>query len=338
MIDFTLSAAAPTLAVVADDTRLYPGGGPSQAGASRLAAATHCDRSFAYRYGLGMFRGGSAAQAGGSLIHAGLAQHYARVGAAQKGGIVVAGEHVIDPERLGSVAEAIAREAAARGVEPDADVVVDSRECVEQYVATYRYDDKAFSILHVEEVFSATFLCPEHTVTVLAEQAHTLNPAGVVIAREGEGPEATVTLKFDRYLWTTRIDLAFSAAGKTIICDHKTTARLEVKHPRIYALTSQMAGLRWLGNHVYGARFGGVLLNMIQREPPRKFARPNMDAAPALVRDFPQNVLDTEARIEANAARRVPFLRWPTASNELACYHRYGRCSGADACLWGVTP
>ena len=335
MLDFTLSPVAPA-PLPGEDTRLYPGGGPSQAGASRLSAATHCDRWFAYRYGLDRFRGGSAAQAGGSLVHAGLAQHYARVGAAQKGGIIVAGEHVTDPERLGTIAEAIGREAAARGVEPDADLVVDSRECVEQYAAHYRYDDRALTILHVEEVFSARFPCTPHAVTVLASQAHVLNPAGVVVARAGEGPAATVTVQFTEYLWTTRIDLAFGSGGKVVICDHKTTARIETKHPRIYALTSQMAGLRWLGNHVYGARFGGVLLNMVQRETPRKFTRPTMDAAPSLARDFPQHVADVEARIEANAVQARPFAAWPTASNEHACYSRYGRCSAADTCLWGA--
>ena len=336
MIDFDLTTQP--VAPPPDDGLIYPGSGASKAGASRLAAANHCDRWFAYRHGLLAFRGGSVAQAGGALVHAGVAQHYARLGAAQPDGIVVSGKHVNTPSQLGTIEQAIDREAALRGLPPGSEQEVDARSCTEQYIAHYRRD--SFRILHVEEEYAATIPCKVHHVTVLAAQRHALNPAGVVVASGGvEGsPEATVTLEFSGYLWTTRTDLVVSTGSKVFIADHKTTGRIEAKHPRVYALTGQMAGLRWLGQQVYGERFGGVILNMIQRDAPYKFERPNMDAGPALSRDFPQHVRDTEARIEALAARCIPFGQWPTASSELVCYHRYGRCPAADACLWGSSP
>jgi hypothetical protein len=157
----------------------------------------------------------------------------------------------------------------------------------------------------------------------------------VVVGEDGPW----VDVRFDHYLYTCRADfVAETPDGRIFIADTKSTSRIEPKQAKFYSLSGQIIGLRWFGTLAYGERFAGVVLNLVQREPPFRFARPPLDPAPALLRDFPQSVIDGEEHVEWLAAKGRPFDRWPTITTEEGCYGRYGRCRAADSCLWGTVP
>lgn len=270
--------------------------GASARGWSRLDTIGRCPRLFAYKYRLGLFREGSAAQGIGTLVHAGLAQHYARIGAAQPGGIVIEGRLFTDPADLVTGRDAI--EQSSAGV-PEADVRR-ALDALDGYVAHYAGRDR-FRVLHVEAVFSAEIHDQERSLS---------------------------------YPFTARVDLVTEGPdGKVSLWDHKTTVRIETKHAVAYSMSGQIIGHRWLAGMVYGDRFGGYTLNMIQTTTAR-FERPALLPAPALVRDFPATVIERERRI-ADLAALAPDS-YPLAVSELICVHRYGTCEAAERCRWGA--
>jgi hypothetical protein len=279
--------------------------GASGRGWSRLDTALHCLRLYAYKYVEGGPKmPGSRAQTLGSLVHVGLAHYYARMGATYPGGINVAGELVTDPARIMTPHDAmaaVAEQLAAEGADVDLDA---ADACVDAYLNHYAAE--RLRVLHVEEVFAAKFW-----------------PSGTV----GVGEPID---------YTARLDLVFETRdGKVVVSDHKSTSRIEAKHARFYSMSGQLIGQRWLGQQVYGARFGGFLLNLIQTTAPYKFERPNLDSAPALLRAFPQTVLDAEERIAHMQAKGRPVDEWPAVMSETGCYGRYGMCPYAKRCQWG---
>lgn len=163
------------------------------------------------------------------------------------------------------------------------------------YIA--RYSTEKRKTLHVEEVFSITF----------------------------DGVEVTA-----------RVDHVYEdTAGKIWLEDHKTTGRIDTKQPRFYAVSGQILLYRWLGQSLYGDRFGGVSLNMVQTASPG-FARPTLDAAPALMARFPAVVVEAERRIAELDARGLATDDWPRSPTELICFHRYGACDYLERCKWGA--
>jgi hypothetical protein len=205
-------------------TPYFVQGGASPAGASRLDTFGRCPRLYAYKYRLGLYRSGSTAQGVGTLIHAALAQHYARMGAAQPGGITVDDRHFTDPDDLGTWQDAITRSDA------DAESQRRAGDTVAAYVDHYRRD--VFRVLHVEGLYSATIPDPERGAAY---------PFTARVDLVTEGPDGKV------YLW-----------------DHKSTVRIEGKHATAYSMSLQIVGHRWLAQQAYGERFGGYVLNMIQ--------------------------------------------------------------------------
>lgn len=204
-------------------------GGASPAGASRLDTFGRCPRLFAYKYRMGLYRSGSAAQGIGTLIHAALAQHYARVGAAQAGGITVDDQHFTDPDALGTWQDAIER------TDAEHDAKQRATDTVAAYLDHYRRD--VFRVLHVEGLYAASIPDPERG---------TAYPFTARVDLVTEGPDGKV------YLW-----------------DHKSTVRIESKHATSYSVSLQIIGHRWLAQQAYGAKFGGYVLNMLQTTTPR---------------------------------------------------------------------
>jgi hypothetical protein len=170
-------------------------------------------------------------------------------------------------------------------------------DCVHGYIQKYDKLDK-FKILHVEELFEA---------------------------------------KIGQHLFTGRLDLVVEdTRGIVWAIDHKTTARMEAKQREFYAVSGQLIGYRWLVRGVYGGRFGGLKINLIQHgNGDYRYERPQLLQAPHLFNRFPQTVLDAEKRIAEMDASGRPFSEWPTAMNEMTCYGRYGACKHIDKCKWG---
>jgi hypothetical protein len=236
-------------------------GGPSPAGASRLEAFGRCPRLFAFKYRMGLYRSGSTAQGVGTLIHAALAQHYARIGASQPGGITVDDRHFTDAGDLATWQDAI------EAGEADADSKRRASDAIAAYLDHYRRD--AFRVLHVEGLYSATIADPER------------------------GTSYPFTARVD--LVTEGTD------GKVYLWDHKSTVRIEGKHATAYSMSLQITGHRWLAQQAYGARFGGYVLNMIQTttarfERPAILAAPALVRAfPATVIERERRIADLNA-------------------------------------------
>ena len=263
--------------------------GPSPRGWHRLQLFLECPQRFAFRHRDGeKVRDDSHPSpplATGSLIHVGLAHHYARMQARQQGR---------DPDAYYEPTDAVAALVTAKG-EGWAPFMATAQHAVEAYIAQYLSEKR--TILHVEEVFEADF---------------------------------------GGNLLTARVDLVFEdARGKVWFEDHKTTGRIDAKQPLFYAVSGQVLAYRWIGQAVYGERFGGVSLNMVQTDG-TKFARPGLDPAPALMARFPRVVVETEARIAALDAEGRACEDWPRSPTELVCYHRYGACDFIERCKWGA--
>ena len=143
--------------------------------------------------------------------------------------------------------------------------------------------------------------------------------------------------KIGDHMFTGRFDLIYrDKRGKVWICDHKTTTRIQPTQKKFYGISGQLIGYAYLGHQIYGAAFGGMILNQIQHKNPFKFNRMVLPPAPNLLKRFPQVVEDTEKRIAELEASGRPFDQWPLAINELTCYSRYGPCTHLDRCKWGV--
>jgi hypothetical protein len=282
-------------------TRHYIRGGPSTRGASTYKRAVRCLRFYAFGK-VGKGTEPSEPMASGSVLHAGLAHFYARKGAAQYNGFVHDGRRFTSPNELVTVEEAMeisTIEERARGGEPN---VEDVTKAVQHYVA--KFANERLRVLSVEEEFKVQVPMPE-------------------------GPPA---------LYTSRIDLVTQSmqTGQVLIWDHKGTGRITRQQPGYYSVDLQFLGLRYIGQQLYGERFGGVVLNLVQRKDPYTVARPKLEPAPFLNSQFVQTVQDIETQIRwAESLNRAPE-EWPAAPSELTCYHRYGPCSCLDFCRWGV--
>jgi len=143
--------------------------------------------------------------------------------------------------------------------------------------------------------------------------------------------------KIGDFAFTGRFDLVYEdRRGKVWICDHKTTGRLHTKQRVFYGISGQLVGYRYLGQQIYGERFGGMILNQVQHGEPHKFARVTLPPAPNLIRRFPQIVTDAENRIAQLEASGRKYDEYPMAVNELTCYSRYGACPHMEKCQWGI--
>lgn len=287
----------PMTATCPADTPYLIPAGSSGAGTSKYKTAAACLRLFAWTYvdPQPETAKSGAAQALGSILHAGLAHLHARRAAALPGGFALQGRVFTDPERI--AAPDVAMVDTYQQLSGD---IQQARVIFRAYEEQFRVD--TWKLLHVEEVWRFDF----------------------------DG----VPLSF-------RVDLVYRdpRTGKVFIMDHKTASTPALAGKLIdYGMDLQIVGLRWLGQRLWGADFGGVVINLIATTASASgvyaHARGLVDPAPRLVQDFPQTVVDTAARIRAMEGRAPSD--WTPAANELICHHRYGRCPCLERCKWGV--
>jgi hypothetical protein len=169
--------------------------------------------------------------------------------------------------------------------------------CVKGYIDKFQPVDK-YKVLHVEELFEA---------------------------------------RIGGYLFTGRLDLVVEdTRGVVWAFDHKSTGRMESKQREFYSISGQLIGYRWLVRGVYGDRFGGLKINLIQHgNGDFRYERPQLLQAPHLYSRFPQTVIDAERRIAELDDSGRPYSEWPTSMNEMTCYGRYGACKHIEKCKWG---
>lgn len=282
--------------------------GPSEAGWHRIQSITRCLRYYALNCEQ-VARPQTDALVNGSLVHVGLAHWYARRKARLDG---------TDPDAYYEPHEAIARLAMNKASEPDL-AEVDRRLWLSHvemakhmvHLHSQHYDAETFHPLHVEEQIR-----------------------GHVRGEEGE-----------RYLYTQRADLiAKDSAGMVWIIDHKTTFRIAPKTIKRYTLSGQFLGYQLLGKKLFADRFGGVLLNMLQRPLLKQYndnqqlsidlKRVTLEPAPFAVKTLKQTILAAERQIK-QYNHLDDAMDWPGAYHETACTTPYGTCPFHETCQFG---
>jgi hypothetical protein len=294
--------------------------GQSERGWHRLQAALRCPRYYALTYGSDTERAPSAAPAlvKGSLVHIGLAHFYQELRGKQ------------DPTQTGHYYNphdaiafcALQNQAKFDTLEEGANwskFTPLAQDVLRRYEEFYG-EDKHWTILGIEHELRANV----------------------------ENPETG-----EKHLYTQRADLIIrDRAGQVWVVDHKTTGRLTSASAGRYTLSGQFLGYQMFGHGLFGEKFGGVILNMIQlprvkevwtdddtielKYNPKqfKFERQIVEPAPAALARFKDTLLRAEAIIEQYAD--TPPMEVPGTYTEMTCTHVYGSCSKHSQCQHGI--
>jgi len=135
---------------------------------------------------------------------------------------------------------------------------------------------------------------------------------------------------------TRRLDMAIKdRVGQTWIWDHKHQANVSPgRSVDAYAIDGGFAAFRIMGDQLYG-NFGGLMLNLIQTQEPWRVARPCVPRTPHRDGHFAELLWRAEHQIARLDLEQPDLWRWPKAMHEVACYGRYGPCSGLKLCQYG---
>lgn len=299
--------------------------------ASRPKRFMHCPRDYALYYSGKTPREPSGqGAANGGVFHAGMAQHYAIMGAEQ-GGVWVPDRteprrsvYVDDPAVFASPRRAMVEYADAPGNEKATldDVLATYDEYVDKYIG-----DRNMRI-HAVECWFQMYL-------PIAGEPFRL-----------EYPDLDGVLKdqvWDKIPYAWLIDLVTMSHAWGVdnyrIWDHKGTGHWSGKQPRYYARDLQVLGMKWFGYQAWGERFNGFTLNGIQYQNTKsdgtvnaaKFKRPPLDAHPSLVRAFPRTVEYWLRQASQLQAQGLAPGDYPPATSATSCQTMWGLCAHARA-------
>lgn len=237
------------------------------------------------------------ALARGTLVHVGLAHHYARMRAKQRGE---------DPDRFYPVADAVRLMVGA--VEPV------ERAVMARHVAPVMVALAAYDAHYATEITTTEIVAVEQVVEI------PLPGFG------GEGEPAAKTARIDLITRKT------TPGSKLLFTDHKSAARIQREQAWYYARTWQFLGLRWLGRAL-GDVFGGVVLNQVQvGVAGPAFRRPSMDPVPGFFLSMPAGLAYFERLRWTFEKSGLPPALWPAVASEHTCRGRYSRCDHAARC------
>lgn len=260
----------------------------------------------------------------GSLLHLALAHHYARIGAAQPGGVIADGKQVNDPEQFWEPEEALGI-AARQGPlwEKWAPKVADIYRAYAKF-----YGRENMRILAIETVVWHRFAPPPREEWI-----------------DGKPPELGQNIgtkeepRYPRYDRSGRWDAVWERGNRVFIVDHKSTSRMEKAQPIYYARGGQFNLYAWMGKAVFGKRFDGMVLNRVRCSDNPKFDRPALSPSPRRFLRFPRDLIYAIDRMEELKSKEergeITADQWPAQPSELICQHRYGACDVADQCDWG---
>jgi hypothetical protein len=236
----------------------------------------------------------------GSLVHIGLAHHYARIRQWQR---------QQDPELYYSAEDAIVMLAGensgwAKHVGISIDIVRD-------HFSFWPHDHERFRVLEVEQV---------HRVMVGADRED---------VRSMCGPAG--------FLYTQRVDLVLEdAAGRVYIFDHKGVGHFRGKETRTFTLSGQFLGYQVIGSLTWGRRFAGVVANLFERkEQKRRYKRVSPEPAPFALQCFKENLIETELDIRRKLAAPRNTWHFRKAFSEQICRTIYGECEHFAKCQRG---
>lgn len=154
--------------------------------------------------------------------------------------------------------------------------------------------------------------------------------------------EEQIATEIGGHRYTQRVDMiAERPDGTVIYVDHKFVSRIGSKEIDRYTLSGQFLGLRMFGLAREGARFGGVVLNLVGMTGGKEadggfaFRRAHPGLAPWALECHGQAVIDAEAEIARLVAEGRDPWRWPKRLNEAVCWTMYGPCAAFDLCRFG---
>lgn len=281
--------------------------GPSTHSGHRFDAFGRCPQYWAYRYHLNVIPRTNRSKDGtlnarglGTLGHTGLAHYYQRLQAIQLGN---------DPEQYLPVEAAIYAR-AVQGDQEEGPGCSAWRNAVPQVWETVRTYVEFYADTRRER----------------------LNVLGV---------EAEIDFSnLYGFPFTRSVDLAGVEDGLVYVYDHKFVGRIQTSTFMRYAIDGQFLDLQHAGRRLYGDRWGGAKLNLIQwpQAGQVQFHRDLIPAAPAAVAARPDMVRRTKAEMDFLAVTGVSLWDHPKRLSETVCLTPYGLCEGVDLCRMGPAP
>ena len=272
--------------------------GPSRKGWHRLQTVLRCPRLYALKYKGERPRSDMApaeALVKGSMIHMGIAHHYALQMEEWKG----RESEIFTPEE--SVIELAERQ-------PDG------------HRATWLgYVDSILEVLSAYQLHWHS----ENWITKAVE--HEL----MVHVFDDDRDESLLYTQRVDAIWEHPI------TGKIFYIDHKSAKNWSGRSLGQYSISGQMVGYQMIGQAKYKERWGGVLLNVIEWPKSGKapmFTRVPVEPAPYAVDNFKSTILHAEHLVHKYAEREP--MDWPGAFHGGACWN-FGPCKFLSNCQWG---
>jgi hypothetical protein len=218
----------------------------------------------------------------GTMIHTGLAHHYARLRARQKGDEATLNLLYEPADAMEALcAQEVARNPFDRDLWHDALSI--GTTVLKGYAAKYAFEK--IRVEAVEEVFVMEF-------------GDSLAP------------------------YTFRLDLGVrDSAGKVWMMDHKTTTRIRDYHNFTYGVSIQFQAYAIAGQSIYADSYGGVSLNMIEcgDKGSVHFVRPDLPAIPGFLAGFAARIEALYLQMQDLVVRGVPPSLWPKKPGYSSC-------------------
>ena len=272
--------------------------GPSRKGWHRLQTVLKCPRLYALKY-LADTPASTMAPAEalvkGSMIHVGIAHHYALQMDEWKG----------KEDQLLTPAEAV--------------VELAERQPGGVRAAWLKYVDEILEVLAAYQLHWNS----ENWITKAVE--HELM---VHVFDEERNESVLYTQRVDA-IWEHPI------SGKIYYVDHKSAGRWSGRSLGQYSISGQMVGCQMIGQAKYKEKWGGVLLNVIEWPKSGKapmFTRVPVEPAPYAVANFKSTILHAEQMVHKYSDREA--MEWPGAFHGGACWN-FGPCKFLSSCQWG---
>ena len=279
----------------------------------------------------GIDLGSSDGRERGSMLHTAAAHYYARAGAAQPRGVIVNGAVYTDPSAFYSPGDAIEMWAEKHGARRENLIrVQDVWTAYELHAAS-----RPTQVFAVETEISGILVGdPSRPELLLCGTEHT--DKGITAVIPSNYPSPIVPEGGEPVLISRRIDLVRGSERGTTVVDHKFHARANVKGMQIeYRMVGGFMAMRILAEQALPRYTGRVVLNAVGTLPPYSIRDVPLKNTPSADLNFPLSLLEA-ARLRARFIG-TPVDDWPSALNSSACGGRYGGCSYADICAYGMS-
>lgn len=122
--------------------------------------------------------------------------------------------------------------------------------------------------------------------------------------------------------YTFRLDLGVrDSSGKVWMMDHKTTTKIRDYHSFTYGVSIQFQAYAVAGQVIYADSYGGVSLNMIEcgDKGAPYFVRPELQAIPGFLSGFAARIEALYIQMQDLVVKGVPPSLWPKKPGYSSC-------------------